>query len=138
MKSLNLIIGVEKSLESSRQELALCQDYNVRDHFNVISKGNRVITPDDLTSFLNKMGVDFPNNSNVKEIIHFFDPKSNGILTLENFTDMVAPIQREYRILLNCRIDQNEEAKMRFHDVKILFLLSFFNNNKFIDLPNSN
>ena len=63
------------------------------------------------------MGVDLSTKNSVRELVQLFDSKKNGRLNLEEFTEMVAPIQREYRILLNCRIDNNENADMRLHDV---------------------
>lgn len=115
--AMNQIIGVEKSLESSRQEMALCQDYNIRDHYYIISNGYPELTVDSIHYFLTKMGVDLSTKYSVQELINLFDFDSDGKLNLEEFTEMVAPTQREYRILLNCRIDNNEDGNREIHEV---------------------
>lgn len=111
LKALNLIITAEKTLEASKQELALCQDYNIRDHFKLISGNADQIDLHAINSFFKDIGVEKTSKRELNSLIQMFDSDFDRKLGMEEFTRMVAPSQREYRILLNCRIDRYDETQ---------------------------
>ena len=115
------IINIEKELESLRQELALCSDYNIRDHFRLVVKSggsNGKIGTKCLIKQMEILEMDEEIKDKVSDLVSHFDINSNGYLSMNEFSNLVCPIQKEYRELLNCRADTQILDEQELRDVR--------------------
>jgi Ca2+-binding EF-hand superfamily protein len=98
------VMVIENDIERSKSDLALRSDFNIEDAFRIFELDGRGYLSDlDLKFGLNSLDL-FPTSEEISLLIKRFDPRNEGVLSFANFFDAVAPIDREYRRMLEVRL----------------------------------
>jgi hypothetical protein len=92
----------------------------------VLDKHNRgEIGSEEFERLLNLLKIGGYRREAIVGLIKDFDCDKNAFLNLDEFGNMISPQQKEYRILLNCRVDQESVRNGdQLEDVRI-FPLNF-------------
>lgn len=96
----NSLISVGKAVELVRQDLALRPDYNASDHFKMIAAKNSFISDSEFSNFLKRIGIFEDTN---KSAICLLSSYPNKKIDIATFNKLIAPSQKEYKVLLDCR-----------------------------------
>jgi hypothetical protein len=107
-------------METARQELALCSDFNIRDVFRHLTKGDESgkVSSRNVEELMDLLAISANFRCFSQSLVDMYDADKDKELSLEEFVEVFAPNQREYRILLNCRIDKSKEELEIFKTVR--------------------
>lgn len=113
------IIDVEKAVESSKQELSLRPDYSIKDHFKMMdTQGKGAINYNDFSNFIKRTKLQTDNLSALSRLFEEADTDRDGLISLVEFQDMISPKQKEYKILLNCRVERGAGCNYDYEKVE--------------------
>lgn len=113
------IIEAQRNLEYCKQELALLPDYNLSDNFNYLNQGEGVNLKR-FQLFLNELDItEARNQGDVLTIFENSDFDKDEVINEEEWSHILTPLQKEYRILLNCRTEKGVEKESEFNEVRI-------------------
>jgi Ca2+-binding EF-hand superfamily protein len=105
---LRELIAVECSLEVTKNEVALKNDFNMEDAFSIFEKYNKgYLTEFDLKDGLNGYFGLFPLLEEVSTLFKRYDTEKLGSFNYGDFFNMLAPFSQEYRKLVEDRIYPN-------------------------------
>lgn len=97
-------ISIENEIERSKSDLVLRSDFNVEDAFRIFELDGRGYLSDlDLKYGLNALDL-FPTSEEISLFIKRYDTRNEGVISYANFFDVVAPLDREYRRMLEVRL----------------------------------
>lgn len=100
-------IEIGKKVESGKQELALRPDYNIKDHFRCIDKNLKgFITLNEFVQFFKNLKITSEKTRGISRLFESYQNDRDERMSMTEFTDMMSPFQKEYKVLLNCRIDK--------------------------------
>jgi hypothetical protein len=121
------IIEDEKNLEYNRQELALRPDYNMKDNYSLIVERVRSGMPKDtFVTFLENIGVEESPHLWNELFALYGEQKIEDRMSYQEFAKMLMPVQKEYKILLSCRVEKGVDFGSEIFDVKFsLMFLDF-------------
>jgi Ca2+-binding EF-hand superfamily protein len=111
------IIEVENDIERAKIELALRSDFNVDDAFRIFElDGRGYLTDVDIKYGLNSLEV-FPTTEEVSLLIRRYDLRGEGVLSYANFFNMLSPLDREYRRMVENRLPSTYLPRYNKSDV---------------------
>jgi Ca2+-binding EF-hand superfamily protein len=97
------LIFLENELDRAKTDLALRSDFTVEDAFRIFElNGRNYITDLDFKYGLNSLGL-FPSQEEVNILFKRYDLSNQGVLSYADFFDMIAPLDREYKRILESR-----------------------------------
>ena len=103
------LIELARDLEFCKQELVLQPEYNLGDCHKVVSN-NRELNFDRFMNFLDDLGLASSSKEPIfSAIFSDFDLDKDKKLSTSEWEQLLTPIQKEYRILLNCRTEKGLE-----------------------------
>jgi len=103
------LIELARDLEFCKQELVLQPEYNLGDCHKVVSN-NRELNFDRFMNFLDDLGLASSSKEQIfSAIFSEFDLDKDKKLSISEWGQLLTPIQKEYRILLNCRTEKGLE-----------------------------
>ena len=113
IEALTDIIKQEKEIESSKQELVLQSDFNVEDVFLSLKLRDlkKAMGSAELEILLKAFSLKQDSGIKARNILKRFDLDKDYGLKRDEFTSMISPLQKEYRILLNCRVDDDNDSR---------------------------
>lgn len=89
------IINTEKSLESSKQELALRPDYSLKDNFFLLDMNQRGgITLQEFRSFIHFLRISLKEKSLITHLFEKYDLDGDKLISLQEFTLMLTPLKK--------------------------------------------
>lgn len=101
------LLNEERKIERIKTELSLKSDFNIEDLFRVFElDGRGYLTESDIKYGLNALDL-YPLSAEVNILLKRFD-NNEGVLSYDNFFNMVAPHAREYRRILESRLPNSE------------------------------
>jgi hypothetical protein len=107
ISAFKCIIDVEKAVESSKQELSLRPDYSIKDHFKMMdSQDKGGINYNEFGNFIKRTKLPLDNLPVLSKLFEEADSDRDGLISQVEFQDLVSPKQKEYKILLNCRVER--------------------------------
>lgn len=116
-EGLENIIETQRNLEYCKQELALLPDYNLKDNFVYLNQGEGITLPK-FQAFLNELEItEARNQGDVESIFENSDFDKDKVINEEEWNHILTPLQKEYRILLNCRTEQGVHPGAKFSEV---------------------
>jgi Ca2+-binding EF-hand superfamily protein len=118
ISSFKAVIDIEKAVESSKQELSLRPDYSLKDNFKMMDRqGRGMVSFIEFNNFLKKLKVNIEKSSAVSKLFEDADSDRDGMINLIEFTDLICPSQKEYKVLLNCRQERGQASNYDFEKV---------------------
>ena len=100
-------IEIGKKVESAKQELALRPDYNIKDHFRCIDKNLKgFITLNEFVQFFKNLKITSEKTRGISRLFENYQSDKDERMSMQEFNEMMSPFQKEYKVLLNCRIDK--------------------------------
>jgi hypothetical protein len=125
------LLSVEAEYERSKCDLVLRSDFNVEDVFRIFElDGRGYLTDLDLKFGLNSLDI-FPTSEEIALLLRRFDNLNEGVLSYASFFDLLAPVDREYRRMLENRLPSSYVSRYNKSDVFLpttkLYLHNFFN-----------
>ena len=103
---LELISGIENSIEKKKIELALRADFNIEDCIKIFKPNNKLneqfISLDDFIYGLQSLDLKI-NFGEIKLLFRKYDLMNKGHLTFSNFFDLLVPFNRRYREMVENR-----------------------------------
>ena len=113
IEAFTQIITQEREIEASKQELVLQSDFNVEDVFLSlkIRDTKKAMGSPEIEVLLKAFGIKNDTGSKARNILKRYDLDRDYGLKRDEFTSMISPLQKEYRILLNCRVDNDRESR---------------------------
>ncbi|MCQ2819087.1 MAG: EF-hand domain-containing protein [archaeon] len=129
---LRMLMDAEGRIERSKIDLALRADFNVEDAFRVFEiDGRGFITEADLMAGLNLLDL-HPSNSEVRALMKRFDLGKQGIITYQDFFDIVTPFEKDYRNMVENR-PPNSTCPCRCPDI-FMYATRIYLKNLFASL----
>jgi len=117
---LELITGIEISIEKKKIEMALRADFNIEDCIKIFKPNNnlndQIISLDDFIYGLQTLEFDF-NNDKIKLLFRKYDLMNKGYLTFSNFFDMLVPFNRKYREMVENRQPMPYKVRYKINDI---------------------
>jgi Ca2+-binding EF-hand superfamily protein len=114
---LKEVIARENEIERSKCDLVLRSDFNVEDAFRVFElDGRGYLTDLDLKYGLNALDI-YPSSEEINLLIRRYDARNEGVISYANFFEIVAPLDREYRRMLEGRLPSGFEGRFNKADV---------------------
>ena len=111
------VISIENEIERTKSDLVLKSDFNVEDAFRIFElEGRGYLTDLDLKYGFNALDL-FPTSEEISLFIKRYDPRNEGIISFSNFFDVIAPVDREYRRMLEVRLPSNYVSRINKADV---------------------
>jgi Ca2+-binding EF-hand superfamily protein len=128
---LKTLFDLEGDIERARSELVLRSDFNVEDAFRIFElDGRGYLTDLDIKYGLNALDI-FATTEEISLVIKRYDVRKEGVLTYANFFEMVSPVDREYRRMLENRTPNKFSSSYNKVDVFLtstkLLLSNLFN-----------
>lgn len=121
-------LDIESEVERAKCDLALRSDFNVEDAFRIFELDCRgYLTDLDLKYGLNALDI-FPTNEEINLLVRRFDIRNEGVLSYANFFDLIAPVDREYRRMVENRLPSNYTPKYSKQDVFLATTKSHLQN----------
>ncbi len=98
-----MVMDAEGRIERSKIDLALRADFNVEDAFRIFElDGRGFLTEDDLKYGLNLLEI-YPTNLEIRLLMKRFDLQKQGMITFQDFFDIVTPFEKDYRNMVESR-----------------------------------
>jgi Ca2+-binding EF-hand superfamily protein len=114
---LNEIISVENEIERSKCNLALRSDFNVEDAFRIFELDSRGYVSDlDIKFGLNSLDL-YPTSEEINLLLKRYDTRNTGAISYTSFFNMVAPLDREYRRMIEGRLPSEYVYRYNKSDV---------------------
>ena len=118
ISSFKSIIDVEKAVESSKQELALRPDYSLKDNFKMVDQQQKgFINFTEFSNFLKRIKLVVSKSNSVSKLFEEADSDGDGLINFVEFQDLISPKQKEYKVLLNCRVERGAGSSYDFEKV---------------------
>lgn len=116
---LSSLLQEEKELEKLKQELVLSNNFSLKILFHQFSnEENKKMTKFEFQNLLNALKFEKVFSKDFSNIFEFYSQGEES-LGLEEFTKLLSPEQKEYRILMSCKIDKEvNNTKLKFEEVK--------------------
>jgi Ca2+-binding EF-hand superfamily protein len=111
------VINIENEIERTKSDLVLKSDFNVEDAFRIFElEGRGYLTDLDLKYGFNALDL-YPTSEEISLFIKRYDPRNEGVITFSNFFEVVAPVDREYRRMLEVRLPVSYHSRINKTDV---------------------
>jgi len=111
------VINIENEIERTKSDLVLKSDFNVEDAFRIFElEGRGYLTDLDLKYGFNSLDL-YPTSEEISLFIKRYDPRNEGVITFSNFFEVVAPVDREYRRMLEVRLPVSYHSRINKTDV---------------------
>ena len=103
---------LEKKIENLRIQLTLRSDFNWEQIFRIFElEGRGFLAKEDLIEGFNKFGI-FPNDSDINLLLKRYDLKKEGIITYTDFFELIVPISKNHRMMVEKRKINSESDNM--------------------------
>lgn len=100
---MSLLMAQESQIENEKISLAICHDLNVEDVFRLFEVPCRgYLTCDDLISGLCCLGLEI-SREDARILMQRFDLQKCGVLSYQDFFDLLVPYEKDYRGLVERR-----------------------------------
>ena len=131
---IHSITLLESRTENLRESISLCNDLSLLDIFGKFDKDkSNLISKDNFNDVCNKEYFLFPSESQIKLLYDRFDLDNDNQLNLEEFMNMISPLNKEYLMLCN-KNEYDIDQSISFESKKkvIELLKSIIDNESFI------
>lgn len=123
-----LLLESESAIEKAKSELALRSDFNVEDAYRIFESNELgYLTESDLLYGFNALSLTMTEKG-IKLFMNKYDLVNEGVLSFSNFFDMVVPFTKQYRDMIEARLDMNYTPKYNKIDVFLSSTLLYFQN----------
>ena len=128
----------ENNIENLKIDLSLRSDFIWEEVFRIFElEGRGFLTKEDLIIGFNKFGL-YPKDSDISLLLKRYDLKKEGFISYPNFFDLIAPLSKYHRIMVDKRkinsdnilINPNEYSRETLDCIRNLFVNIF--NGEFI------
>lgn len=123
IRLLSSLLVEEKELESLKQELVLSNSFNLKTIYNQFCD-NEGISKFSFKNLLKNFGIENSFKKGIEKMFEFYNNSNSLKLSLDEFTRILSPEQKEYKILLSCKIDKEEKLNEKISEVSN-FLFNF-------------
>ena len=104
---LKKLMEIESEIEQVKIDLSSNQDFNCEDAFRIFElDGRGIIDKKDLKYGLNLLNV-YPTELELRLLIKRFDLQKIGVITFEDFFDLVVPFEKIYRTTVEKRLPRS-------------------------------
>ena len=104
---LKKLMEIESEIEQVKIDLSSNQDFNCEDAFRIFElDGRGIIDKNDLKYGLNLLNV-YPTELELRLLIKRFDLQKIGVITFEDFFDIVVPFEKIYRTTVEKRLPRS-------------------------------
>ena len=104
---LKKLMEIESEIEQVKIDLSSNQDFNCEDAFRIFElDGRGIIDKNDLKYGLNLLNV-YPTELELRLLIKRFDLQKIGVITFEDFFDIVVPFEKIYRTTIEKRLPRS-------------------------------
>lgn len=101
---LRELLDLENQLEKAKCDNIIRSDFNAEDAFSIFEVDRRgYLTELDLKYGLNALDI-FPTQEEIALLVKRYESRGEGILTYNDFFDMLTPVDMHYRRMLESRI----------------------------------
>lgn len=123
---LSHILDQEKVYEGLKQELVLSNTFHLDTLFEFFADSENNINKFTFQKMLNSLHFEKIYSKSIDILFGFYDRDNSSTLNLEEFTHILSPEQKEYKILLNCKMDKvtKRDETITFEEV----ILKIINN----------
>ena len=121
-----ILLESEREIEKAKSELALRSDFNIEDAFRIFESNDLgYITENDLIYGFNALSLNIPAQ-NIKLFMSKYDLINEGVLSFNNFFDMIVPFTKQYRDMIEARCEMTYTPKYNKIDVFLSSTLLYF------------
>ena len=131
---INSIILLESKAENLRESISLCDDIYLLNIFYLFDKdNNNYISKENFNDVCNKEYLIFPSEFQIKLLYDRFDLNNDNQLDLDEFINMIRPLNKEYFTLWNKDfIDINKSISFESKKKVIDLFKTIFDNESII------
>jgi len=110
---LKELIDLENNIERAKCDLILRTDFNIDDAFRLFElDGRGYLSENDLKYGLNVLEI-FPTDAEINVLFKKFDLRNEGVVSFEDFFEVFASVDKEYRNTLENRLPSHYRAYLK-------------------------